>query len=329
ACLSVPLAIGAEAALRGLGGYVQQPLPGPLLSPAARLPGNAHMLWRVVMVLFGAYAPAGGGVVADGIAGFHWIGLVLALGGFAVAVVTCCAGPRGRADRVTQITVMATLAVMVAGIFGTELPDLSHAHEVAILAPLGAVLAGRALPPLLSAAWAAWSARHTGRLGLLGRLVPPVLLGAWLACGLAVLGYAGTGPQAPPRNQGLAEWLAARRLTYGLAGYWQAASVTVDSGGRVTVAPIVRGGRGATRWDSSVGWFDPAAHRATFIIAGDSGNELRPTTERRLFGPPAREYHAGSSVIMVYRYNLLTRVGGRAFPGPPFPPERSVHGLAD
>ena len=53
-------------------------------------------------------------------------------------------------DRVTQIVVAATAATLAAGIFGTVLPDLAHAHEVAILLPLGAVLAGRMLPPLAS-----------------------------------------------------------------------------------------------------------------------------------------------------------------------------------
>ncbi len=52
-----------------------------------------------------------------------------------------------------------------------------------------------------------------------------------------LLGIAAAHRQAPPRNVGLAAWLARNHLTSGFAPYWEAASVTVDTGGAVTVLP--------------------------------------------------------------------------------------------
>jgi hypothetical protein len=40
-------------------------------------------------------------------------------------------------------------------------------------------------------------------------------------------------------------------------------------------------------------------------------------TVRERFGQPAREYTVGPYVVMVYDYNLLTRLRYRAFPGVP------------
>ena len=110
------------------------------------------MMGRTLLLLFGANDPDRGhggthqllAISAD----IHLIGLALAAAGFAVAVIMFFTA---RVDRVTQIVAAATAATLAAGIFGTVLPDLAHAHEVAILLPLGAVLAGRMLPPLPSA----------------------------------------------------------------------------------------------------------------------------------------------------------------------------------
>jgi hypothetical protein len=37
----------------------------------------------------------------------------------------------------------------------------------------------------------------------------------------------------------------------------------------------------------------------------------------RMFGRPDHAYRVGSDVVMVYGYNLLTRVGGPDWPGTP------------
>ena len=135
---------------------------------------------------------------------------------FVVAAVPGYLLGTARMDRVTQIVAAGVAATLAAGIFGTVLPDLAHAHEVAILLPLGAVLAGRMLPGLLPDRW---------RRGAVRVAVPA--LGVWLACALAALCWAATWAPLAPQNQALASWLTEHHYTDGLAGYWQANSTTV------------------------------------------------------------------------------------------------------
>jgi hypothetical protein len=43
---------------------------------------------------------------------------------------------------------------------------------------------------------------------------------------------------------------------------------------------------------------------------------LSPAAVRASFGAPAAEHEVGQDLVMLYRYNLLTRLRGAAFPGP-------------
>ena len=223
-----------------------------------------------------------------------------------------------RTDRVSQIVAAATICTLVAGVFGTLIQSLAYAHEVAILLPLGAVLAGRMLPPLLPARW--WDTGSEQRSRRPATVVFSVL-GVWLAAGLAALCFAASwAPLGPPQQQ-LATWLASHHYTEGLAEYWQANSTTVVTGGQVLVRPVTPQSLDVRHWESSSAWYDPAHSRADFVIAASDpsvppGGLSIPTVRKR-FGQPAREYTVGPYVVMVYDYNLLTRLGGRAFPGVP------------
>jgi hypothetical protein len=265
---------------------------------------------RTLMLLFGANVPGGRYRYLPPIATFHLIGLALAAAGLAVAVAIFFTR---RMDRVSQIIVAGILATMAAGILGTELPNLTHAHEVAILLPFGAVLAGRMLPGLVTGLVPArW---HPGRFAV------PVLA-VWLACGLAALCYAATWGPLAPQNQALANWLVEHKYTEGLAAYWQANSTTVTSGGKVLVATITPQATAVRHWEALADWYDPSHRRANFVIAVRGSNPAVPglstATVRASFGRPARQYQVGQYyVIMVYDYNLLTKLGGRTFPGLP------------
>jgi hypothetical protein len=150
---SVVLAAVVEKVLRLLGGYTENSLTFGLLSPVSQIPANVRMTGRTLLLLFGANSPgknSGSRQLFEISARIHLIGLALAVAGLAIALILFFAA---RMDRVTQIVAAATVATLAAGVFGTVLPDLAHAHEVAILLPLGAVLAGRMLPPLASARW--------------------------------------------------------------------------------------------------------------------------------------------------------------------------------
>ena len=242
------------------------------------------------------------------------MGLGLAAAGLAVAVVTFFLT---RTDRVSQIVVAATICTLVAGVFGTLIQSLAYTHEVAILLPLGAVLAGRMLPPLLPARWWDTGDERSRRPAT----VVFSVLGVWLAAGLAALCFAASwAPLGPPQQQ-LATWLASHRYTEGLSAYWQASSSTVVTGGQVLVVPVTPKSLDARHWESSSAWYDPAHSRADFVVAKSDPSAppggLSILAVRKRFGQPAREYTVGPYVVMVYDYNLLTRLGGRAFPGVP------------
>ena len=305
--LSTELTKWAEAAMRHLGGFVTHPLPQQLLAPSSMIPSNARVMGRTIMLLYGANFWGGRPYhQLELIARFHLIGLALAVAGLAVAIAMFFGK---RMDRVSQILVAGILATLAAGILGTELPDLTHAHEVAILLPFGAVLAGRTLPALLPDRW---------RASRPGRAVLPAIA-VWLACGLAALCFAASwAPLAPP-NQALASWLVSHGYTDGLAAYWQANSTTVTSGGKVLVAPITSGANGARHWEASVSWYEPSERRANFVIAAINPAQyegaLSAAAVRGSFGRPEHQYAVGQYVIMVYKYNLLTKLRGRSFPG--------------
>jgi hypothetical protein len=320
ALISVGLAKFADLIIRALGGFDLRPLGAVALVSPHQVPANARLLWRSLILLFGANNPGAphqpqtikAHVLLVSMADVHVIGLVLAGAGLAAGIGSLLSL---QADRGTQLLVAAICVVLAAGVFTTALRSLSNAHEVAILLPLGAALAGRVLPR----AGTASPSRRRAR----GRRtrIAPLALGAWLAAGVAELCYAAAWPATPPPQQATAAWLVRQHQRTGLAGYWQAGATTVTSGGQVLVAPIVIPAPSqavADRWESSAAWYRPAKLDATFVIAvtgpGAPGG-LSPAAVRASFGPPAAEHQVGQDLIMLYRYNLLTRVRGTAFPG--------------
>jgi hypothetical protein len=316
AAASYELANVSLRAIRKFGGYYQEPLPKQLIAPMSQVRGNLHVMLQSIQLLFGA-SYQGRHPQLNLSAELHWAGLGLAAAGLAVTVVTFFLS---RTDRVSQIVAAATICTLVAGVFGTLIQSLASAHEVAILLPLGAVLAGRMLPPLLPARW--WDAdpERPKRSGRPATVVFSVL-GVWLAAGLAALCFAASwAPLRPPQQQ-LATWLASHHYTEGVAEYWQANSTTVVTGGQVLIRPVTPQADVVRHWESSSAWYDPARSRADFVIAASDpsvppGGLSIPTVRKR-FGQPAREYTVGPYVVMVYDYNLLTRLRYRAFPGVP------------
>ncbi len=108
-------------------------------------------LWQSLLLLFGANQPGTprlGPMIAAhpflaGLAWLHLAGLLVAGAGLAAGLAAVAAR---RADRVTAVLVTAVAVVTAAATVTTLLRSLSNAHEVAVLLPLSAVLAGRALP---------------------------------------------------------------------------------------------------------------------------------------------------------------------------------------
>jgi hypothetical protein len=368
ALVSIPVAELVERVLRAAGGFDQAPIVGTRLASLGQLPGNAGVLWQSLVLLFGANNPGppkraitiSNHVPLVLSADLHVIGLVVAGAGLVAGIAAGFfgwPGPAGRGeqdsgpsrpeqssrpswpsrsdwddrDRVDQILVVAIAVTIAAALISTVMTSLTSAHEVAILLPLGAVLAGRTLPssarPLVERIVRARSA--TGATAATGPTGPTVAtvttaatlaLAGWLAVGVAEAGFAATWPAAVVPTQNVTAWLVAHHQRDGLAAYWQGTETTVTSGGRVLVAPVTASGAAADHWEASSAWYQPGRNRATFVIAGlhpDNGQvPLTVASVRARFGPPAAEYQVGGDIVMVYRYNLLSRLHGRTFPGP-------------
>jgi hypothetical protein len=252
-----------------------------------------------VLILFGADFFDQPTALRTAIAVLHLAGFLLALAGL-LAGIGCLFRS---ADRVTQVLTVGTLVVLAAATFATHMTLLAGAHEIAVVLPFGAVLAGRTIGP--------WLAR-----GRLPRLALTPVLAAVLAGYLAALGWAAAQPKQQAETQQLADWLVAHHLTGGLAKYWGAASTTLSSGGQVVVAPTSDLAKLPYTWVAKASWYDPAASRATFVVAVPGSGNAYAFSEagvRRTFGQPAREYRVGQYIIMVWDKNLLLQVSK---PGP-------------
>ena len=218
--------------------------------------------------------------------------------------------PGGRADRVTQTLVLGILVMLAAGAFGTHMAPIQGAHEIAIVLPLSAALAGRLVGSWLAGALPRGTAERRG--GRPARLLAASLLAVAGLGYLGALGYNASRPAQPAEAQSLADWLLQHHLTSGLAGYWQANITTLASGGQVGLAPLANGGVYGYPWESRADWYDPGVSTANFVVAVDapaaSATYSRPSVVRKWYGRPAHTYRFGQYTIMVYDYNLLLRV---------------------
>jgi hypothetical protein len=327
AVASAGLAELANLTLRALGGFVLRPVNGVTVAPLGEVPAHARLLWQAIVIMFGANQPGStrqpqlvsAHLPVALMAAFHVIGLLLAAAGLAAGLGSLRSRQAGRA---TQVLVVSILVLLAFGVLTTLVQSRSYFHEVAALLPLSAALAGRVLVPLAGRRRPAWPR---------SAWLPGAALGAWLALTVAEVGYTATWPALPPPQQSVAAWLVSQHERAGLAGYFQATSTTVTSGGRVLVAGITlpaaaSAGQPASdrpaayRWESAADWYQPARHDATFVIAvagpaAARAGGLPVQAVRASFGRPVAQYQVGADVIMVYGYNLLTRLAPARFPG--------------
>jgi hypothetical protein len=203
-------------------------------------------------------------------------------------------------ELIVPVFAVAIVANLGAYMISTHAQDLLGAREMAAVLPLGAVLAGRVLGDRI----AAWVRAAKGWF------VPVLCVLA--ACYLAALGFGAAQAAVPAQNQPLASWLAAHRLTHGLASYWQANSTTVASGGQVVVSavvPDVRGHLVPYLWESDLASYDPARHYANFVVT--NGPSVWPGMQlsaRLTFGRPARSYRFDGYTILVWNTNVLAEL---------------------
>jgi hypothetical protein len=306
AVIAVPVALAADRLVRALGGFnTNKGVAG--IVPLSTLPGNVSLTVRSVLSVFGAdfFAARGGLYIAFAVIHLAGVALVLAavaLTGWRLVRSLGSRGPDGTgragrsgrpADMVADLLVVSVVINVAAYFVAFRITNIYQAHEIGPVLSLGAALAGRQLGgPLLRA-----------------KLVPA--LAAGLMCYSVMLGFAATRAQAPPSNVSLAAWLTRHDLRSGLAPYWEASSVTLDTGRKITIGAVVpgRGGRLAPRhWEADMRLFRPAGHTADFLVIVP-GDQVTSAQALATFGRPARVYHYQAYTIMVWHENLLRQLG--------------------
>jgi hypothetical protein len=283
--LAVSALVSAYAATRILllirqaGGFDFSP-PSTSFATIGGMSSNVWPKVQTELILFGANF-FGLPLKAALVPLLHLVGVALVIWAVAVAARRFIAED----EFMTQLLTVTFIAVFAAYSFGFRV----GAWEVIGLLPIGAVLAGRLLPERLTKA---------------GLVMP---LAAVLACYGLLLFEDSRVPAPGSDNVTIANWLTAHHLRYGLARYWHANSVTLDSGGQVQVRAIDTQANEflLTHWNTDSSWYNPRLHNATFIILpADAWASLRSVYGA--VGKPVSTYHLGLYVVMVWHKNLLT-----------------------
>jgi hypothetical protein len=292
AAASVPLSMLTRSLMQHAGAYATVHPPSAI-APAGQWPRHLAVALHALLTLFGVLFPARATALSAAAAIFGLACLMAAAFGFAKAMLQWRSA--SWAEQLLCVTIVINLAVYVA----SGLPNLHNSREIAAVLPCGAVLAARGLVPARIAS--ASRARALAVITALAAVLP--------------LAAAAARPPAVPPAVPLAAWLKAHGLRYGLAGYWDASPVALESGGQVQVRAVTRkaGAYRAYDWETKLGWYNPSRHDATFVIADP--RHAWPTEDytaagfERYFGHPVAIHRVAGRRILIYRANLLGQVG--------------------
>jgi hypothetical protein len=285
AVASVPVALAVRALMRHFGAYVMVS-PKTRIAPIAHWPHNAALTWYAVRMVFGiSTGPASHSHPVGAAAVFGTICLLLAVAGM-VRVVW-----RWRTARRAEQLLLVAIVINVGVYAISTLPTPRTPHDLVAVLPAGAILGARALvPPRIA-----------------GRLTALAAAGAAAVAALLPLSLSAAArpPQVPP-YAALATWLEDHGLHYGLGGYWDGSSVTLQSAGSVKVRTVhlVDGGIRPFPWETNTLWYDPARYYANFVIIDLVNIDLVPQAER-FFGKPVSSHHLGNWEILIYNKNVL------------------------
>jgi len=295
ALIAAGLGTLAPRAINALGGFHVWRI-GTKSAPAGRWPHGAVFMAQGFLELFGANVFDAKTGLALVFAVFHLVGAILVLWGLGLALRRLL-----RPDEfIVAVLAMAILINLGAYTISTHTHNLLGAREMVEVLPFGAALAGRMLG---ERALAALRARP--------RVLRPALA-VVLAGYLGALGYGAAQTPAPPVNQPLVAWLVGHGFRDGLAGYWEANSTTVASGGRVRVSAVTRTDNGKLtpyQWETNEQDFNASLHYANFLVAGGPTplREAKASAELT-FGPPQRVYQFDGYIVMVWDTNLLNKL---------------------
>jgi hypothetical protein len=298
AVASAGLSVAAVRLIHVLGGYSEHAVTFRI-EPPGQWASDLKATWHGILVLFGADYTVPGH--ARDLALLHLAGVAL------VAAALIVAAWRFRRVPLIDQVLAVAIVVNVALYLASNMPSLNP-HELAVVLPFGAALAGRMLVRRRGGAQAApvrGAARPAG--------VAVAWAGLLVLAGYAVgLGREAAEPPVPAANARLSSWLAAHHLTHGLGGYWESGIVTVDSHTHVTVRALMQYTLQADLWESKAAWYDPRTQSANFVVFDSTPgfyNHWEPRAlVQKYFGRPAHTYSFGPYTVMVWAKNLLASV---------------------
>jgi hypothetical protein len=319
--MAVAAADLALALIRHAGGFVVQ-VPRTALAGAGEIALHVWYAAEGVLLLYGADFFGQPTVAATTLALLHLAGVGLVAWALARALRTFL-----DAEIVLQVLTVAFVLLLAAYVTSGVAIELTRTREIVGVLPIGAVLAGRLVAGRLVARLAAarLAASHLAGRRPAGRWLVPAGV-AVVACYVGGAVYEAAQSPVPGPNQMVASWLQAHRLTNGIAGYWEANSITADSAGQVQVGAVGRAGRKvrALRWEANKSLYDQRRRAASFFIyspldaRSDPFDSPSPAEARATFGPPAQTYHVAGDIVLVWPTNLLADLP----PWPPWPASR-------
>ncbi|HEY2490960.1 MAG TPA: hypothetical protein VGI37_15765 [Streptosporangiaceae bacterium] len=312
--------------IRAIGGFVIHPVPLAIgFAKPGALERHLQDTAEGIVILFGGSFFGGHSQPTPGFFGafsapnpavgaLHLVGLALAAWALCIAVRHCY--------RTTEFVVaglaVAVLLIITAYLFSRLSGTLISVREIVGVLPMTAVLAGRLLPDRLAAWMRAWAtaARARGdqpdrprravrRLAVVATVSVLLAAGAGYAANLT---YNATRRSVPAQYHPVASWLAAHHLDYGLGGYWQANSITLQTMGRVAVRTIYlrNGDASVGGWETQESWYNPRLHHADFVVESPGKGDLNPVWLTEAFGRPAHVYRVAGSMVLTWHKNLLT-----------------------
>ena len=320
ATLAMVAARATDAIVAALGGFGVNPLTNH--NEPGVLAGIAYGV-RGLLALFGAdpgsspvsWAATAGGLSARSQSGpevafalIHLLGVAVVIAALAAAarrLFRTLASPAMVSEDLVSGLLVAMIVVTLAAYFALyrEHDDLIGREAGPVLA-LAAALAGRQYGGSLARAVLAAAGRT--------RTLLRASLAALVACYCVMLGYCAAQPQLPPASVSLAGWLADHGLREGLAEYWAASTLTLDSGGALTLAAVSSTPGSARlsplRWEADMRLSDPATHRPNFLVLAHYPDVTLPQAVNT-FGQPAKTYHYQAYTILVWHKNLLRYLG--------------------
>lgn len=246
-----------------------------------------RLAWGVVAGRPGGRAGGGGGagvrVIRGGGAGVRMVG-----GGGVVL------------DDLLVIAVLADLAMFAE--LALSSGNVTFARYLVPGVIFGAILAGRgvaavvdrcaASPALLPAAMAGGAVLGCLAIGVRGQIAAPA----------PVQAQASLGP-----------FLAAHGLYQGIGDYWSSSIITVDTGGAVTVRPVMAGPQGRLEGydrQSASAWYTGREFQFLVYDITDPYDGVDATSARASFGAPSQTYTVGGYEILTWSQPVTVPAAG-------------------